>query len=54
MFNYYNLLRQTYIVDGFREAYEYIEELEARENLSEILLANFYCYITIQAEFKAE
>lgn len=31
MLNSYNLLRQTYIVDGFDEAEQYIEELEAKD-----------------------
>lgn len=54
MLSCYNLLRQTYIVDGFDEAEQYIEELESRNELPELVLINFYCYINIQAKFKDE
>ncbi len=53
MITHYNTLRQKYIVDGYEEAYEYIQEMESQFKMPETLLTNFYCYIIIQAEFKA-
>lgn len=53
MITHYNTLRQKYIVDGYEEAYEYIQDLEAQFKMPDTLLTNFYCYIIIQAEFKA-
>ena len=52
MIKHYDILRQKYIVDGYTEAYGYLELFEPTSEGQEILLSNFYCYITIQSEYK--
>ena len=54
MIKQYDILRQKYLLHGYDSAFNYLETFHPTGEEEEILLSNFYCYISIQSEFKVD